>query len=44
MSIWTLFWILVVALPVIALWFYGLADLIRRQDLPGGGKAPSGRC
>lgn len=38
MSLWSLIWIVVVVLPLIALWFYGLADLIRRHDLSTGGK------
>lgn len=38
MSLWTLFWIVVVVVPVIALWFYGLVDIIRRRDLSTGKK------
>lgn len=33
MSLWTLFWIFVVVIPVVALWIYGLVDLFRRRDL-----------
>ena len=36
MSMWTLFWIVLVVIPVIALWIYGLLDLFRRRDLSTG--------
>ncbi len=36
MSMWSLFWIVLFVIPVIALWVYGLFDLIRRRDLSTG--------
>ena len=36
---WTAFWILVIIVPLVIIWVFGLADIFRRRDLSGLAKA-----
>ncbi len=39
MSFWNVFFILLIFIPLLMLWVFALADLFRRDDLSGLGKA-----
>jgi hypothetical protein len=39
MDFWNVFWLLLIFIPLVMMWGFGVTDIFRRDDLSGGGKA-----